>query len=250
MQKTKAEILELLERGGELFLPSLSVDNVIFGYEESELKVLLLEVSDNKWMLPGGFIFKQESIDEAAARVLHERTSLEGLYLKQFYTFGNPKRSISDEMEGLFEQLGFPWDPDHWINHRYASVGYYALANMLETRPTAGMFSLNYGWFGVRALPFLLLDHKEIVLKALSQFQTDLQLYPLAYHLLPETFTMPELHRLFETIYERKMDRSRFQKKMFSYEVFERLPERREGVAHRRPYLYKHIGPEKVNSNQ
>ena len=247
MQNNPKEILDMLHRGGELFLPGLSVDNVIFGYQDNTLQVLLLEVSDGKWMLPGGFIFKNESIDDAAARVLQERTGLSGVYLKQFYTFGDPKRSITKEIERLFEQMNFPWSQDLWINQRFASVGYYSLVHMAEAHPTAGMFSKQFGWFNIDVLPRLLLDHSEIIKTALTQFQSDLQVYPHAFHLLPVKFTMPELHKLFETIYSKKMDRSRFQKKMLGYEVFERLEERREGVPHKRPFLYRH---REVNSKQ
>ncbi len=245
MKKERKEIHEMVLRGGELFLSNISVDNVIFGYQDNLLQVLLLEVTEGKWMLPGGFIFKEESIDAAAARILQERTGLGGFYLKQFYTFGDPRRSITNEIEKLFEQLELPWDPDLWINQRFASVGYYALVEMANAHPTAGMFSQQFGWFSVEALPKLLLDHEEIIDTALKQFRSDLQVYPHAFHLLPAKFTMPELHRLFETIYAKKMDRSRFQKKMLGYEVFERLEERRDGVPHKRPFLYKHIGGEK-----
>ena len=84
----------------------------------------------------------------------------------------------------------------------------------------------------------MMMDHKEIINKAVVEFKSDLKSHPLAYHLLPEKFTMPELHKVFETVYQKKMDRSRFQKKMFEYDVFQRLNELREGVPHKRPYLY------------
>ena len=240
MPQHQEELKRLIEQGGSLFLPHLSVDVVIFGYEAGELKVLLLEMSDDRWMLPGGYIYKEESVDAAAKRLLLERTGLEQMHLKQFYAFGRPERSFSSEIKKLFADFSLPWRDDLWINNRFVSIGYYALVHLPETRPVAGMFARNVKWFGVDALPALLLDHQEIILKAKTEFQKDLKTYPVAYHLLPAKFTMPELHRVFETVMEKQMDRSRFQKKMFEYDVFQRLEERREGVPHRRPYLYMH----------
>ena len=238
--KLNNELKEILERGGELFLPNLSIDIVIFGYEQGELKVLLLEIVEDKWMLPGGFIFREESLEDAANRLLKERSGLEDLYLKQFYTFGRPARSYSVEMKELFSQHNLPWREDLWINQRFVSTGYYSLVNIQEIQPVAGMFARNVAWYSVNELPNLLMDHREIILKAKDEFKKDLQVFPVAFHLLPEKFTMPELHRVYETVFDKKMDRSRFQKKMFEYNVFQRLEERREGVAHRRPYLYKY----------
>ena len=236
------ELQEMLERGGELFLPNLSIDIAIFGYEEGELKVLLLEIVEGKWMLPGGFIFREENLEDAANRILKERSGLKDLYLKQFYTFGRPGRSYSAEMKELFRKHNLPWREDLWINQRFVSTGYYSLVNIEETQPVAGMFARRVAWYSVNELPNLLMDHRDIILKAKDEFKKDLQVSPVAFHLLPKKFTMPELHRVFETVFEKKMDRSRFQKKMFEYNIFQRLEERREGVAHRRPYLYKFKG--------
>lgn len=245
MSKNPKELLELLQRGEVLFLPHISVDNVIFGYESERLYVLLLEIVDDKWMLPGGFLEREEPLDAAAVRILKERTDLSEVYLKQFYTFGDPNRSFSAEMEQLFAKMGVPWDKDLWISQRFISVGYYALVHKAMTRPTAGLFSIGYRWFPIDALPELLLDHRGIVEAALQKFRTDLQVDPIAFHLLPNKFTMPELHRVYETVLDKQMDRSRFQKKMLAYAVFERLKERREGVPHKRPYLYTYKLPKK-----
>ena len=193
-------------------------------------------------MLPGGFIFREENLEDAAIRVLKERSGLENLYLKQFYTFGRPGRSYSAEMKELFVKNNLPWREDLWINQRFVSTGYYALVNIAETRPVAGMLSRKVAWYPIKELPALLLDHREIILKANEAFKKELQVSPVAFHLLAERFTMPELHGVFETVFEKKMDRSRFQKKMFEYDIFQRLEERREGVSHRRPYLYKFKG--------
>ncbi len=240
MENKHKNLKKMIEEGGNLFLPHLSVDIVIFGYEVDQLKVLLLEITHDKWMLPGGYIFKEEAMDDASKRVLWERTGLEEVYLKQFYTFGKPERSFSNEIKSLFKSHDLPWHKDLWINQRFISTGYYALVNAEATNPVAGMFARDIGWFSINDLPDLLLDHRLIIDKAFKELQKDLQVYPVAYHLLPKKFTMPELHRVFETVLQKKMDRSRFQKKMFEYGVFKRLDERREGVPYRRPYLYSY----------
>ena len=240
--KLPEDVQQVIERGGDLFLPNLSVDIAIFGYEDGELKILLLEIVEDNWMLPGGFIFREEHLEDAAFRILKERSGLKDLYLKQFYTFGKPDRSVSNEMKKLFLDNDLPWRDDLWLNQRFISTGYYALAHIPETRPIAGLFARKVAWYPVNKLPKLLMDHQEIIIKAQEEFRKDLQVSPVAFHLLDEKFTMPELHRVFETVFDKKMDRSRFQKKMFEYDIFQRLEERREGVAHRRPYLYKYNG--------
>ena len=242
MKTPVKELAQMVEQGSELFLANLSVDNVIFGYDEGELKVLLLEITDSNWMLPGGFILKDEDIDDATRRVLFERTGLEDFYLKQFYTFGKSRRSFSGEIKKLFLLNDLPWYDDLWINKRFVTTGYYALVHLPNTKPVAGIFARQIGWHPIKELPQLHLDHKEIIDKALAEFQKDLQVSPVAYHLLPKQFTMPELHRVYECVLQKKIDRSRFQKKMFEYDVFLRLDQKREGVPHRRPYLYHFKG--------
>ncbi|MEM9649579.1 MAG: NUDIX hydrolase [Bacteroidota bacterium] len=239
MEKKPNEILEIIKAGEHLFLPHISVDTVIFGYETNELQVLLLEVSDNLWMLPGGYVLKEEDLDTAAQRNVVERIGMENLFSKQFHTFGQNDRSFKNEMEQLFSHLGLPKIAGLWIQERFISVAYYALVNKKLTHPQPNFFARRCQWHNIQQLPKLLLDHETIIRAALAAFQSDLSSYPLAYHLFAEKFTMPELHGAFQTIHQKQLDRSRFQKKMFEYDIFERL-EPRGGVAHRRPYLYRH----------
>src|SRR5690242_13651115 len=90
----KQSLEHFLQHGHKFTHPGVSVDNVIFGFHENQLKVLLLQSANNTtWMLPGGFVDKQEHIDEAASRILKDRTGLSAIYLQQFYAFGHPKRS-------------------------------------------------------------------------------------------------------------------------------------------------------------
>ena len=90
----KRTIKDIILHGGDLFMPSVSLDCVIFGFHENELKVLLLKMkSAEKWALPGGFIYKEEDIEDAAIRVLQERTGMQNIFLRQFQVFGQPKRA-------------------------------------------------------------------------------------------------------------------------------------------------------------
>jgi len=229
----------LLTEGERLFLSNISIDNVIFGYASNSLKVLLLQVTDTQWMLPGGYIFKNESLDAAANRILEERIALRDIFLRQFHVFGETDRSFSNEITSLFNELGVPTNPDLWINQRFVSVGYYALVDINKAQPRPNQFVKACSWHPVEELPPLLLDHNEIIKVAKERFRKDLNAYDaIGSHLLPDKFTMPELHRLYETVFDKSMDRSRFQKKMLDSGVFERL-HKKKGVAHRSPYLYR-----------
>ncbi|MCW5515297.1 NUDIX hydrolase [Muriicola sp. Z0-33] len=233
-------LLDQIKQGGELFIPGISIDTVIFGYEENCLKVLLTQLPDNKWMLPGGYVLKEESLDEAAARNLLQRIGLSGVYCKQFYTFGDPKRQFTNEIGNLFQKLGIPWEEELWINNRFISVGYYALVAILEAQPGKGIFDIGCKWFSVDNLPELLLDHRDIVIKAHEQLQNDIDVFPIGFHFLAKEFTMRELQEVYQAVISKKVDRSRFQKKMFGYKVFERLEHPRGGVPHKRPFLYQY----------
>ena len=229
----------LLNHGDEVFLPNISVDIVIFGYEKRQLKVLLLQVSDEAWMLPGGYILRTESAGLASKRNLKERIGLSEVYLKQFYTFSDPKRVSADALRSLFNQFDISINKDSWIFDRFISVGHYALVPMESCHPSPGLFARDCAWFSVKKLPKLLFDHKAILMKAKQTLEEDAGTFPIPFHLLRSKFTMPELHAVFETLYDKRIDRSRFQKKMLSYEVFERLEVIDERVPHRRPYLYR-----------
>ncbi len=239
MDKKTEDILEIIRSGEQVFLPNVSVDSVIFGYDSQELQVLLLETPNENWMLPGGYVKKEEDLDAAALGNVIERIGVKDLFLKQFHTFGQKKRSFRKEIGQLFEYLGASITKDLWIQERFISVAYYTLVDKAITQPKPNFLAKSCRWHNVEQLPKLLLDHENIINTALDSFRADLTSYPLAYHLLPQKFTMPELHAAFQTIYQKRLDRSRFQKKMFEYDVFERL-ESRGGVAHRRPYLYRH----------
>ncbi len=232
------DIQEFLEQSANLYLPNLSVDIVIIGYEDNQLKCLLLKIGD-KWLLPGGYIEKEQSVDEAAKNVLKIRTGLEEPHLKFLSVFGNADRQFGDELKIFFEKKGMPWKADFWTNARFVTLAYYSLVNLEKTHPTLGDIDEAFSWFSFEDLPAMWMDHKTIALEARNRLKGDIQQEHLTYNLLPDEFTMPELHQLHQTILDEQLDRSRFQKKMLATGMFERLPLRQKNTPGRNPYQYR-----------
>ncbi len=225
--------------GHQFNLPGVSVDNVIFGFHENQLKVLLLQSLDkNIWMLPGGFVGKKEHIDEAASRILKDRTGLDIIFLKQFYTFGSPLRSNNKILVKALESLNQKYDKDHWIMQRFITVGYYSLVEYANVNPQPDEFSSVCEWYDLDPLPELLLDHKEIIYKALDEMRLNLNYQPIGYNLLPKEFTMKNLQSIYETILGRKLDRGNFNRKILSYDILDKKEKHYSGGAHKAPYLY------------
>ncbi|MCB0629188.1 MAG: NUDIX domain-containing protein [Saprospiraceae bacterium] len=231
-------IKEFLERGGDYFLPNMSIDLVIIGYEDHALKCLLLRMGE-RWLLPGGYIGANESVDDSAKQILSNRTGLEDPHLQFLSVFGKRDRKFRDEWKQFFERSGLDWKEDYWINNRFVSLVYYSLVNTQHTHPMVGNFDEAFAWFPFDELPDMWMDHKDMVLEARKRLKDDIHQEQLSYKLLPEEFTMPELHRLHQTILEEKLDRSRFQKKMLASGLFERLPERHKDAPGRNPYQYR-----------
>jgi hypothetical protein len=227
---------EFFEKGNHYFLPNLSIDCVIFGFHENQLKVLLLEWSDSlRWCLPGGFILKGEDIDEAATKTLQMRTGLEKILLHQFYTFGDPNRERGKHGHTIPSWV----KGKSWIMERFVTIGYWALVEYSKVNPTPDAFSKSCQWWEIDKVPELILDHNLILKKALESLRLQLNDYPVGFNLLPAKFTMPELQSLYETILGQKLDRRNFQKKIFALDILTRLNERKEGGAHKAPYLFK-----------
>jgi ADP-ribose pyrophosphatase YjhB (NUDIX family) len=233
------EIEEFVESGVHGLVPHLSVDCTILGFHEGELKILLLRWKGrDEWSLPGGYVRWDESLEEAASRVLEERTGLSRIYLQQFRAFGGADRG-EDALRRIFHQIGVEVPSDLWIFHRVVSIGYLALVDFSEVIPREDRLSDEARWWDVRSRPPLLFDHDEIVSSALATLRTQLEYRPLGENLLPEKFTMPELQRLYEAVLGTSLDRRNFQRKVLEMGIVERLPERKRGVPHRAPYLYR-----------
>lgn len=227
---------DLIEKGHLYYLRHLSIDNVIFGFHDNQLKVLLLQWKESgRWCLPGGFIMLDESVEDAAIRILQSRTGLRNVYLNQFHAFGDPQR---DRGNHGIQQPGW-MKTKSWFMERFITIGYWALVDFSQAKPEPDEFSSNCTWWDIEKVPELILDHNAILNKALQSLRSNLKEYPVGKDLLPQKFTMPELQRLYETILGKSLDRRNFQKKILSMDLVDRLAERKTGGAHKAPYLYR-----------
>lgn len=227
------------------FLPGISIDCVIFGYHQQELKILILEYKNTGYFaLPGGFIKKDEDLDEAAERTLRERTSLENIYLNQFHTFGNLRRHDTKYMKKVLDANGIEYTENHWLLQRFISVGYYALVDFSKVTPTADNLSDSCKWYDLDNLPELMQDHRYIVETALETMRDNIQNKAVSYNLLSDTFTMADLRYLHETILDEKVNRSSFHRKMVNSGNLKRIGKKKTGGAHRAPYLYEFVKEE------
>jgi 8-oxo-dGTP diphosphatase len=202
--------------------PSLTVDCVVFGLDDEELKLLLiqrgLDPYVGRWALPGGFVRIDETLDEAARRELQEETGVTDIFLEQLYTFGDLKR-----------------DP----RERVITVAYYALVNLRDHRIKATTDARNAAWFGVSDVPALAFDHAQILEMALQRLKGKVRYQPIGFELLPQKFTLTQLQKLYETILERKLDKRNFRKKILGMDVLIELDEIEQDVAHRAARLYR-----------
>lgn len=204
--------------------PALAVDCVVFGLDEGDLKVLLiqrdLDPFAGRWALPGGFVHVDETVDEAARRELSEEAGIPvgRVYLEQLYTFGALER-----------------DP----RERVVSVAYYALVNLADHRVKAATDAREAAWFAIHDMPRLAFDHEQIVNMALDRLRGKVRYRPLGFELLPPKFTLSMLQRLYEKILERELDKRNFRKKVLAMGLLEELDEVEQDVAHRAARLYR-----------
>ncbi|WP_028526077.1 NUDIX hydrolase [Runella limosa] len=232
------EVQKFIQEHFQNTLPTIALDLVIFGFHENQLKVLLLRwKGGDYWMLPGGRVYKKEDVDDAATRILRERTKLEMLFLQQFHVFGKLNRSSYFSAQETYKLLGIEnlYSPDF----RDVSVGYYALVEYTKVNPVADNFSDECRWWSIDELPCLLFDHNDIIRVALKTLRRQLSYQPVGYNLLPEIFSMTDLQSLYETILGRQLDRRNFYKQMMTYGILE-LSESSPKIASRKtPYLYR-----------
>jgi 8-oxo-dGTP diphosphatase len=188
----KKKIEKVSEHYWEIYVPNLSLDCVVFGFHDNLLKVLVIKmIEGDLWALPGGYILKTEQLNDAATRILKERTGAEDIYLQQFRVFGNLNRS-----ESFFEDFS----NNLWHKQRFVSVGFYALVDFTKVNLVIDEFSIKCEWKSIDELPELMMDHSFIFEKALSTLRKQLIHKPIGYNLLPKKFTMPELQKLYATL--------------------------------------------------
>jgi len=230
------------------FINQLSIDCVIFGYKEKKLKVLVtkLKLHGDLYALPSGFIKRDEGIDQAAHRILKERTNIKNICLDQFRVFGDVPRDNSVVIDRIFELnkedsnlKEVEKDFFLWLKQRFISIGYYALVNADEVIPSITFLDESADWYDIGNLPKMVLDHNHIVAKALEALRVNFDDRLMGFNLLPEKFTMKELQKLYEIVYDKPFRSNNFQKKMLDLNVLERLEKKFTGAANKAPYLYR-----------
>lgn len=224
------------------FVRHVAVDNVILGYHDRELKVLLQRPHFlPKWTVAGGYVKKTESIEEAAHSVAFMRTGLKNLFLEQFKCFGNPSRAKDEWLDVIkvFEKAGVNPPPESWIRDYSISIAFYTLTEFSLVTVQKASFDDAIDWWPVSQLPPMMFDHALIIEEALKALRRDIYHYPIGYELLPRKFTLPEIHNLYETILGKSLDNRNFTRKLMSTGIIKKLDEVRNIGAHRSPYLYK-----------
>ena len=201
----------------------LAVDCIIFGYDilEREIKLLLFkrifEPAKGRWSLAGGFVDPDESLDEAANRILRKLTGLDSVYMKQSYAYGEKDRDQGD---------------------RVVSVAYFALIPIRDIDKELAERN-GVSWRSLSSLPDLIFDHPLMVKRALSDLQNQVKIRPVGFELLPEKFTLVQLQDLYEAIYQRKVDKRNFRKKILSMGILEKLDEKERETSKKGAYYYK-----------
>lgn len=228
----KEIIINNSKKAYEMYVPHISVDTVIFGFNGDQLKVLLLKMKFNhQYFLPGGYMKKDENLESAAIRILRERTQLDKIFLQEFAVFSELNRS-----EEAFKD--FP--DDLWHKKRFISVGYYALVNHKDVSPIGDELSESCDWIILDELESqnITMDHKKIIEKALNTLREQISHKPIGLNLLPEKFTLSELQKLYEAILGRTLNRGNFYRKIKNIGILKKLDEKRKGGAHKAPDLY------------
>jgi 8-oxo-dGTP diphosphatase len=201
---------------------ALTVDCVVFGFDDGELKVLLIERAlepfKGRWALPGGFVHVDETLDEAARRELAEEAGLREVFLEQLYTFGAVER-----------------DP----RERVVSVAYYALVELAGHATRAATDAADARWFPVSKVPKLAFDHAEIVATALARLKGKVRYQPIGFELLPPKFTLSQLQHLYEAVLETGLDKRNFRKKVLGFGLLVPLKETRMTGPHRPAQLFR-----------
>lgn len=238
----------IISQANNTFLESVSIDCVVLAFHNGNLKILLNKFkTSNKWMLPGGFVYINEHVDDAANRILKTRVGADDLFVRQFHLFGDCNQTLREEKLKMLDGCGIDFEEGHWLLKRFVSVGYYALVKYDEVKLTVDEAIEDVAWYDLSQLPFLYEDHGSIIEKAKEIMRRQIGSIPLGFRVLPEKFTMPEFRSIYEEILGEELDRRNFQRKILSLNVVKRLDEKRRSGAHKSPYLYS-FNPERYEN--
>lgn len=247
MNETEKQIIDFVTNGHKKYFTNITIDCVIFGYHELQLKVLIgKRFGVDGSSFPGGHIGLNETLSGAANRILKDRTSLDHIFLQQFHTFGDSTYRLTEYTKNLSQEAEDLFSADNWLFQRTFSVGFYALIDFSKVKIKSDIFFEQYSWVDINEVPSLMFDHNEMLDKALVALRNQIYHQPIGYNLLPRKFTLPEIISLYETILNKTLDRRNFPKKLLSLELIIKLDEKRNIGQHRAPFLYK-FDKEKYN---
>jgi len=200
---------------------NVSIDCVIFGIDEGELKTLFIKRNTEPFMggmsLPGGFVYKDEKLEEAPLRKLHELTGIKDVFLQEVGSFGGINR--------------YPL-------RRVFTIAYYALVQSADFTLTIGPEAKEVRWIPISEIPELVFDHKEIFDKAVLKLRRHVRTEPVGFNLLPEKFTLTQIQKMYEVILDKKFDKRNFRKKLLKMNLLTDLEEKQTNVSHRAAKLY------------
>ena len=198
----------------------IAVDCIIFGFDGKALKALFIkrgfEPETGNWSLMGGFVKKEESVENAAFRILEALTGLTNIYLEQLFSFGAVDR-----------------DP----GGRVVSIAYFALIK-IDDYSDELMKEHNAKWFDIKRIPSMIFDHKKMILMAKGRLQQKVANHPIGFELLPEKFTLPQLQNLYEAIYESTFDKRNFSRKILSLHILKKLDEKEKLLSKKGAFYY------------
>ena len=199
----------------------LSVDCIVFGFDEGKLKILIgkrkMDPGRGEWSLYGGFVNADESVDDAASRTLFELTGLKRIYMRQIGAFGNVDR-----------------DP----GERVVSIAYYALINVNDYDEKLRT-SHGAEWMDINEIPQLYSDHNEMVRKARKLMRQKLSHEPVGFRLLPKLFTLTQLQKLYEAVNGEELDKRNFRKRVKDMDFIEKTDLIDKKGSKRGAYLYR-----------
>ncbi len=207
----------------------VAIDCIIFGFDGQELKLLLIqrgfEPEKGKWSLMGGFVQENESFETASGRILKQLTGLDNVYLEQLQAFGTPER---DPVE------------------RTVSIAYFALIDIHQYERQLS-HDFHAEWFPFNKIPKLIFDHKKMVEMAKEKLKYRAALHPVLFELLPDKFTIPQLHSLYEGVYNAELDKRNFSRKIMSTKLLIKQKEKEKENSKKGAFYYK-LDKRKYNS--
>ena len=199
----------------------LAVDCIIFGFDKEELKILLIkrdfEPEKGKWSLMGGFLKKNENLDQAADRILKSLTGINNVFLEQLHSYSKVDRDPAE---------------------RTISVAYYALIN-IEDHNEELTEQYSAQWFSISDAPNLIFDHEIMVKHAINRLRYKTSKEPIGFELLPPKFTMKQLQKLYESILNEKLDKRNFINKINGLDILVKLDEKDMSSSRKGSYLYQ-----------